>query len=135
MININEGLITAISALLTGFFLFASSIKIFGWQKKIFETQLAFFIKYGFNRTIMLLVGLVELFGAVALWLPGILGLLGPMALFGTSVGAIYCHLRFDTWKDGIPAMITLTLSDSLVTQLMTRSISASTVCGRVPKT
>lgn len=113
----NESYITAISALLTGFFLFASSIKIFGWQKKIFETQLAFFIKYGFNRAIMLLVGLVELFGAVALWLPGILGLLGPVALFGTSAGAIYCHLRFDTWKDGIPAMITLILSAIVISQ------------------
>jgi hypothetical protein len=33
------------------------------------------------------------------------------LALLGTSVGAICCHLYFDTWKDGIPAMVTLTLS------------------------
>ena len=29
--------------LLSAFFLFASSIKIFGWQKKIFEIQLGMF--------------------------------------------------------------------------------------------
>ena len=55
-----------IIALLSAFFLFASSIKIFGWQKFIFETQLGMFIKYGLNRQIMALVGGVELFGAVA---------------------------------------------------------------------
>ena len=47
----------------------------------------------------------------IALWLPGYLGILGLLALFGTSAGAIYFHLRFDTWKDGIPAMITLSFS------------------------
>jgi len=103
--------ILVISGLLTAFFIFASSIKIFGWQKMIFETQLEFFRKYGLNRTIMALVGVVELFGAIALWLPSYLGAAGALALLGTSAGAICCHLYFDTWKDGIPAMITLTLS------------------------
>ncbi|WP_248630890.1 hypothetical protein [Endozoicomonas elysicola] len=48
-------------------------------------------MKYGLNRQIMFLVGLLELFGA------------------------IICHLLFDTWKDGIPAMVTLLLSDYVV--------------------
>ena len=99
-------------ALLSLFFLFASSIKIFGWQKFIFETQLAMFVKYGLNRQIMMLVGFVELFGAIAIWVQGSwLGTLGALALLGTSVGAIGCHLIWDSWKDGVPAMITAGLS------------------------
>lgn len=99
-------------ALLSVFFLFASSIKILGWQKFIFETQLAMFIKYGLNRQIMMLVGFAELFGAIAIWFQGSwIGTLGALALLGTSVGAIGCHLIWDTWKDGIPAMITGALS------------------------
>ncbi len=105
-------LITISVGLLSAFFLFASSIKILGWQKFIFETQLAMFIKYGLNRQIMMLVGFVELFGAVAIWFQGSwVGTLGALALLGTSVGAIGCHLIWDTWKEGVPAMITGTLS------------------------
>ncbi|WP_299425121.1 DoxX family protein [uncultured Shimia sp.] len=97
---------------LSAFFLFASSIKMFGWQKKIFDVQLGMFISYGLNRQIMLLVGCVELFGATAIWFQGSwVGPLGALALLGTSIGAIGCHLIWDTWKDGIPAMITGTLS------------------------
>ncbi len=102
----------AIILLLSAFFLFASSIKILGWQKKIFEIQLAMFIKYGLNRTIMALVGFAELFGAIAIWFQGSwLATLGALALLGTSLGAIVCHLIWDTWKDGVPAMITGTLA------------------------
>lgn len=107
----NATFILLISGLLTAFFVFASSIKILGWQKMIFEAQLEFFKKYGLNRTVMALVGCVELFGAIALWLPSYIGIAGILALLGTSAGAICCHLYFDTWKDGIPAMATLTLS------------------------
>lgn len=104
--------LTIIIAILSVFFLFACSIKILGWQKFIFETQLAMFIKYGLNRQIMALVGVVELFGAIAIWFQDSwLGPLGALALLGTSVGAIGCHLIWDTWKDGVPAMITGTLS------------------------
>ena len=104
--------ITILVGLLSAFFLFASSIKILGWQKFIFETQLAMFIKYGLNRQIMMLVGFAELFGAIAIWFQGSwVGTLGALALLGTSVGAIGCHLIWDTWKEGVPAMITGTLS------------------------
>jgi uncharacterized membrane protein YphA (DoxX/SURF4 family) len=108
---VNSTTIIVISGLLTVFFVFASSIKILGWQKMIFEAQLEFFKKYGFNRPVMAVVGFVELFGAIALWLPSYIGIAGALALICTSVGAICCHLYFDTWKDGIPAMITLILS------------------------
>jgi hypothetical protein len=107
---------TIIIGLLSAFFLFASSIKILGWQKFIFETQLGMFVKYGLNRQIMAFVGVVELFGAIAIWIQASwLGLLGALALLGTSIGAIGCHLIWDTWKDGIPAMITAILSGVIV--------------------
>lgn len=103
---------TLFVGLLSAFFLFASSIKILGWQKKIFEIQLGMFQSYGLNRQIMALVGCVELFGAIAIWFQtSWLGPLGALALLGTSLGAIACHLIFDSWKDGVPAMITSTLS------------------------
>ena len=109
-------LVTTIIALLSVFFLFASSIKLLGWQKMIFEKQLEFFHSYGLNRQIMALVGAVELFGAITIWFQSsILGLLGAMALLGTSLGAIAFHLYFDTWKDGIPATVTLILSGMVI--------------------
>ncbi|MGF1714913.1 DoxX family protein [Photobacterium chitinilyticum] len=108
--------LTVVIALLSAFFLFASSIKLFGWQKMIFDKQLVFFHSYGLNRQVMVVVGLAELFGGLAIWFQSSLfGTLGALALLGTSLGAIICHLRFDTWKDGIPAMITLSLSSMIV--------------------
>ena len=107
----NELTIDIISVFLTVFFLFASAIKILGVPKAIFTKQLEFFHNYGLNRTLMALIGCIELFGAIALWLPGNLRLLGALAIICTSVGAIFFHLRFDTWKDGIPAIVTLILS------------------------
>lgn len=101
-----------ITGVLSAFFLFASSLKILGWQKTIFETQLAMFIKYGLSRQMMFLVGLVELFGSIAIWLHSSpLGALGALAILGTSSGALICHLIYDSWKDGVPSMITLALS------------------------
>ncbi|WP_282121248.1 DoxX family protein [Ruegeria atlantica] len=105
-------LLNIVIGLLSAFFLFASSIKIFGWQKKVFEIQLGMFESYGLNRQIMFLVGCGELFGAIAIWFQSSwIGPLGAVALLCTSVGAIFCHLVFDTWKQGIPATITGTLS------------------------
>jgi hypothetical protein len=105
-------LIVVAKVLLTTFFLFASSIKILGWQDKIFQIQLEMFKSYGLNRGIMRLVGVVELFGAIAIWISGTLvAPLGALALLGTSMGALGCHLIFDTWKEGVPAMVTGVLS------------------------
>ena len=64
------------------------------------------------NRQIMALVGVVELFGAIAIWFQGSwIGTFGAFAILGTSIGAIGCHLIWDTWKEGVPAMVTGTLS------------------------
>ncbi len=104
--------LTIVVALLSAFFLLASSLKLTGWHRKIFETQLAMFESYGLNRQAMFVVGLIELFGAVCIWFQGSwLGPLGAAALLATSIGAIFCHLVFDTLKDGVPAMITAALS------------------------
>ncbi|GAB5439428.1 DoxX family protein [Falsiruegeria mediterranea] len=105
-------ILNIVIGLLSAFFLFASSIKIFGWQKKVFEIQLDMFESYGLNRQIMFLVGCTELFGATTIWFQSSwIGPLGALALLCTSIGAIFCHLVFDTWKQGIPAMVTGTLS------------------------
>ena len=110
--------ITIISVLLIAFFLFASSIKLTGWQKQIFAIQLQFFQSYGLNRQLMFVIGLIELFGASTLWFQqNLLGLSGALAIFFTSIGAIAFHLKFDTWKDGIPAFITGVLSAFLIAQ------------------
>ena len=115
------GMSTVISILMVMFFVLASSIKTLGWQKKVFEIQLGFFKSYGLNRKIMFLVGLVELTGAALLILalcdisPAQTQLMGGAILGATSIGALYFHLRFDTWKDGIPAMVTLLGSGFLV--------------------
>ncbi|MGB5558753.1 MAG: DoxX family protein [Paracoccaceae bacterium] len=70
------------------------------------------FQEYGLNRQIMGLVGIVKLFGAFAIWFQGSwIGTVGALALLGTSVGAIGCHLIWDTWKAGVPAMVTGSLS------------------------
>ncbi|MEZ9069889.1 DoxX family protein [Vibrio splendidus] len=112
---------TVISILMVMFFVLASSIKTLGWQKKVFEIQLGFFKSYGLNRMIMFLVGLVELTGAALLILalcdisPEQNQLMGGAILGATSIGALYFHLRFDTWKDGIPAMVTLLCLSFLV--------------------
>lgn len=112
---------TVVSVLLVVFFLLASSIKTIAWQKKVFEIQLGFFKSYGLNRLIMFLVGLVELTGAALLILalcdisPEQTQLMGGAILGATSIGALYFHLRFDTCKDGIPAMVTLLFSSFLV--------------------
>ncbi|OBT31061.1 DoxX family protein [Vibrio splendidus] len=115
------GMSTVISILMVMFFVLASSIKTLGWQKKVFEIQLGFFKSYGLNRMVMFLVGLVELTGAalLILTLSGVSSeqtqLMGGAILGATSIGALYFHLRFDTWKDGIPAMVTLLCSSFLV--------------------
>ena len=114
-----------ITVLLSIFFVFASSIKLLGWQKTIFTTQLAFFVKYGLNRNWMFVVGGVELISALLIMTPILMGgsiavsasLVGATALAVVSIGAIACHLWFDTWRDGVPAMVTLVLSAMLLLQ------------------
>jgi hypothetical protein len=89
-LNMNENLVTIVTILLTVFFIFAGSIKMLGWQKLIFETQLAFFKKYGLNRNLMALVGFIEILRAITIWAPGYAGFFGAALLFSTSAGAIF---------------------------------------------
>ncbi|WP_417348913.1 DoxX family protein [Ferrimonas sp.] len=97
-----------IKSLLTLFFLLAGSVKLTGWLRPVFTVQLDYFRSYGLNRGFMALVGLAEILGALALWLiPG----LGAPLLAMISLGALAYHLRFDSWKEGVPAMVTLGLS------------------------
>lgn len=103
--------IIIVKGVLTLFFVFASSIKLLGWQKDIYLIQLEMFKKFGISRQQMFLIGLVELSGVLLLWLPGYLGLTGAFLLLATSVGAISFHLRYDSPKDAIPAMFTMLLS------------------------
>nr|WP_255986076.1 DoxX family protein [Vibrio campbellii] len=64
----------------------------------------------------MFLVGLVEVTGAT-LMLIGLLSAnnlisaIGASFIVFTSVGAMFFHFRFDTWKDAIPSIVTLLLS------------------------
>lgn len=111
---------TILTVFLALFFTFASSIKILGWQKFIFTTQLAFFKKYGLNRAQMLLVGVVELIAAILLISSiytsnDILNGVGSSMIAITSMGAIYFHLTYDTIKDALAAIITLTLASVLI--------------------
>lgn len=112
------------NTLLVLFFTFASSIKIFGWQKLIFDTQLQFFVKYGLNRNIMRLVGMVEMTASILLatsFTPidsTYLVPVGAALIALTSIGAIFFHIRFDTFKDAIPAIVTLLLSSYVLISL-----------------
>ena len=108
-----------VSVVLILFFSLASSIKIAGWQPFIFDTQLAFFVKYGLQRSHMFAVGVIELTASIALLVAllsssEVLTQVGAALIALTSVGALYFHLRFDTLKDGIPAVITFALSSYL---------------------
>ena len=118
-----------IQGVLIAFFLFASSIKILGWIKVIYEPQLAFFHKYGLNRSSMLAVGVVEATGAIGM-LAGLisgellLSALGAGLITLTSVGAMYFHFKFDTWKEAIPSILTFLLSLPLLSPLLDFAIN-----------
>ncbi|KOO13444.1 hypothetical protein AKJ18_18885 [Vibrio xuii] len=111
---------TTVTLLLAAFFLFASSIKLIGWQKFIFETQVGFFKKYGLNRQMMFAIGVIEFAAAAALFSSFLLArndlnVIGAAGIAFTSVGAMFFHFRFDTWRDAIPSMVTMSLSAVLL--------------------
>ena len=64
------------------FFVFASSIKIFGWQQDIYLIQIEMFKKFGISRQKMFRIGLVEFIGVLLLWVPGYLSFTGAFLLF-----------------------------------------------------
>lgn len=94
--------------LLSAFFMLAGSIKLTGWQKMVFDTKLKMVAQYGINRTGLALIGLMELFGAVTIWLQGQwIAPLGALMILIASLGAIVCHFIWDTWREAVPASIT----------------------------
>jgi hypothetical protein len=103
-----------VTGIVSLFFLFASTVKIFGRPQAMFEYQLEhYFIAYGLTRQIMFLVGLAELCGAVTIWYHRThwIGLMGAALLVVVTTGAIVFHLRFDTVREAIPAIVMLVLS------------------------
>ncbi|WP_047049540.1 DoxX family protein [Vibrio mexicanus] len=112
-----------LTVILILFFTFASSIKLLGWQKYIFDTQLAFFEKYGLNRRMMGLVGVIELSASLLLILAlsgsnfNLAKEMGASLILVTSIGAIFFHLRFDTWRDAVPAIVTGIMSGLVLIQ------------------
>ena len=68
----------------------------------------------------MFFIGLIELSAAISLTSSiifnfDILNGIGALVIAFTSLGAIYFHLKFDTIKDAIPAIVTLLLSTILI--------------------
>ena len=103
-----------VTGIVSLFFLFASTVKIFGRPHAMFEYQLEnYFIAYGLNRQIMFLIGLAELIGAVTIWYHRThwIGLVGAAVLVVVTTGAIVFHLRFDTGREAVPAVVMLVLS------------------------
>jgi len=109
-------LANVLAGILSIMFLFFSSIKILGWHKTIFEIQMEFMKKYGISRLLYGLIGVIEFISSLMIIFQGsILGLLGAIGIAFTSIGAIFFHARYDTFKDMIPALITLTLSSIII--------------------
>lgn len=109
-------ILNILAGFLSALFIFFSSIKIFGWQKQIFETQMQFMYKYGLNRVLYACIGIIEMTSAIMLMFQGtIFGALGALGIATTSLGAIFFHTRYDTFKDMVPAIITLTISVTIL--------------------
>ncbi len=107
------------TVLLIIFFGLVGSIKLFGWHPEMAQNFLGFFESYGLNREMMAVVGAMEFFGALALFLHRRhwLAAYGALAIVITSMGAIGFHLIFDGISEGIPAIITLILSAFVLSQ------------------
>ncbi len=70
-------------------------------------------ISYGLNREIYFLIGMIELFGAIALWWNDRhwIAACGALAILFTSTGAIGVHLIFDHGQFIVLSLITFTFS------------------------
>ena len=107
-----------IVALLSTFFVFSSTIKMFAWQRTVFDAQMEFMRLYGISRQLFFGIGVIELLGAFTIWYQqSLIGLIGICLLGGTSIVAFGFHVRFDSWRNGIPAMVTAVLSGVLFLQ------------------
>ena len=110
-----------LTALVALAFLFFGTMKVTGAPASIFKEQKEnFFDNYGINRTQIRLIGLLELFGGVAVlfWASqyGWLAQIGYLTLMCITAGAMYFHNRYDSvTKDGLPAIIQFALNASLL--------------------
>lgn len=108
------------------FFAFGCCIKLLSVPDKMLKWQMHFFELYGLKRVHMYLVGLVELFGIVAMALGLFAGslifvFLGASAIFFSSVGALYFHFRYDEVKYAIPAIVTFTMSAYVMVEAISK--------------
>lgn len=107
-----------IVGLIAIFFLFSGTVKVFGRPEPMFEYQLKnYFEKYGYGRQFMRFVGLGELFGAFTIWVwqAHWLAMIGLAGLVFITASALYHHLRYDSFKEGIPALVMLVLSSIIL--------------------
>ncbi len=113
--------IWTIVALVSLAFTFFSIVKIFGVPTKLHEEQRAIHQgRYGLTRTQVRLIGLLELFGglAILLWSTPFLWVaqLGMASLIFVTIGAMTFHYRYDSvTKDGLPAVIQFGLNCSVL--------------------
>lgn len=110
----------SIIALVSIFFLFMGVVKTAGLPAPVFDYILTQnFLKYGLNRDVMFVVGVVEILGAILIWLHRFqgIGTIGPSLLILVTAGALLLHLRFDTFTDGVPALVALVLSAFVLIQ------------------
>ena len=106
--------VKAVVVFVSVFFLFVGTVKLTGVPQGMFDNQMSqYFIPFGLNRPIVFLIGLAEVSGAIAIWFHRShwIGLAGAATLVVVTSGALFFHLRFDTFREGVPALVMLLLS------------------------
>jgi hypothetical protein len=96
------------------FFIFSSTVKLFGIPPGMAEFQFeSFFKKFGYSRRFMRWVGLGELSGAIMAWFWGShwIGAVGAGLLVFITASAASHHIRFKQPRLGAPAYLMLIAS------------------------
>lgn len=108
-------------ALISLAFVFFSIVKLFGVPTGLYNEQKEVYMgRYGLSRTQVRLIGLLEIFGglAILLWATPWLWVaqIGMATLIFVTVGAMSFHVRYDSvFKDGLPAVIQFALNSALL--------------------
>ena len=107
--------VAAVALIITVFFLYVGTVKVFGWPNaEMLAGQTRFFFDpYGLTRQMVVMIGVAEIFGGLTVSLHRVhwIGLLGAAILLTVSIGALFFHLRYDTFQTGMAAFRTMTLS------------------------